>query len=140
LLEDDFNGVTIGNILLEPTRIYLKDIVRVAKDFSIVGINNTGYGLKNLNRINQNVEFRINKPIEPQPIFKLMQKESGFNDEKMYTTFNMGMGFFIIAKKQDVEDILQITKDGEVVGEVRKSNKTKTVLEKESKKIVFEGY
>ena len=139
LLDDDFNGVSIGNILLEPTRIYLKDVVKVAKDFSVVGINNTGYGLKNFNRINQKVEFRI-KAIEPQPIFKLMQKESGFSDEKMYTTFNMGMGFFIIAKKQDVEDILQVVKDGEIVGEVRKSNKTKTVLEKESKRTILEGY
>ena len=69
-----------------------------------------------------------------------MQKESGFSDEKMYTTFNMGMGFFIIAKKQDAEDVLQTVKDGEIVGEVKKSNKTKTVLEKEDKKIVFKGY
>ncbi len=140
LLDDDFYGVSIGNILLEPTRIYLKEMVKVAKKFPIVCINNTGYGLKNFNRINQKVEFRINKPIEPQPIFKLMQKESGFSDEKMYTTFNMGMGFFIIAKKQDAEDVLQTVKDGEIVGEVKKSNKTKTVLEKEDKKIVFKGY
>lgn len=151
LLDNDFNGVTIGSILLEPTRIYLRDIARVAKDFPIVCINNTGYGLKNFNRINQKVEFRVNNPVEPQPIFKLMQKESGFSDERMYTTFNMGMGFFIIAKKHDVENILQIAKDGEVVGEVRKSNKTKTVLEKDAqtkfgtnsvgnKKIVLDGY
>lgn len=140
LLDDDFNGETIGNLLLEPTRIYLKDMVNVAKDFSVVGINNTGYGLKNFNRINQNVEFNINNPVEPQPIFKLMQKESGFSDEKMYTTFNMGMGFFIIAKKDNAEDILKKVNDGEIVGEVKKSNKTKTVLEKEGKKIVFKGY
>lgn len=139
-LDDNFDGSTIGKILLEPTKIYLKDMVRVAKDFSVVGINNTGYGLKNLNRINQNVEFRINKPLKPQPIFDLMQKESKFSDEQMYKTFNMGMGFFIIAKKQDAEDVLQITKEGKIVGEVRKSDKTRTVLEKDSKKIVFEGY
>jgi phosphoribosylformylglycinamidine cyclo-ligase len=140
LLDYDFNGVSIGNILLEPTRIYVKDAAKVSQNFPVVGINNTGYGLKNFNRINQNVEFRINNPLEPQPIFRLMQKESGFNDEKMYTTFNMGMGFFIIAKKQDAENVLQLVKDGEIVGEVRKANKTKTVLEKEDKKIILEGY
>jgi phosphoribosylformylglycinamidine cyclo-ligase len=140
LLDDDFNGVTIGNILLEPTRIYLRDMTKVARNFSVVGVNNTGYGLKNFNRIRQNVEFRINNPLEPQPIFKLMQKESRFSDEKMYTSFNMGMGFFIIAKKEDAQDILQIVDDSDIVGEVRKSNKTKTVLEKEGKKTVFVGY
>ncbi|MBL7054496.1 phosphoribosylformylglycinamidine cyclo-ligase [Candidatus Woesearchaeota archaeon] len=140
LLDYDLNGTSIGNLLLKPTRIYLKDIAKITKNFPVVGINNTGYGLKNFNRINQKVEFRINAPLEPQPIFKLMQKESGFNDEKMYTSFNMGMGFFAIAKKQDSEDILQILKDAEIVGEVTKSDKTRTVLEKEGKKIVFEGY
>ncbi len=139
-LDYDFNGATIGNILLEPTRIYIKDMAKVAKNFPVVGINNTGYGLKNFNRISQNVEFRINNPIEPQPIFKLMQKESGFSEERMYTSFNMGMGFFIIAKKQDAENILQKIKHAELVGEVKKSNKTRTVLEKEGKKIVFSGY
>lgn len=138
-LDDNFDGSTIGKILLEPTKIYLKDMVKVAKDFSVVGFNNTGYGLKNLNRINQNVEFRINNPIKPQQIFNLMQKESKFSDEQMYKTFNMGMGFFIIVKKQDAEEILERV-NGQIVGEVKKSDKTKTVLEKEGKKIVFEGY
>lgn len=139
-LDDDFNGSTIGETILKPTRIYLKDMAKAAKDFSVVGINNTGYGLKNLNRINQNVEFRIDNALEPHPIFKLMQQESGFSTEQMYTTFNMGMGFFIITKKHDAEDVLQLVKGGEIVGEVKKSAKTRTVLEKEGKKIIFEGY
>jgi len=69
-----------------------------------------------------------------------MQKESGFSDEQMYKTFNMGMGFFIICRKNDADKILQIAKEGKIVGEVRKSNKTVTVLEKNNKKISFEGY
>ena len=138
-LDDDFDGSTIGEVILEPTKIYIKDVAKIAKDFPVVGVNNTGYGLKNLNRIEQNVEFRIDNAISPHPIFKLMQQESGFSDEKMYTTFNMGMGFFVIAKKQDAEDVLQAA-GGEIVGEVLKANNTKTVLEKKGKKIVFEGY
>jgi len=139
-LDDDFEGSTIGDTILEPTKIYMEDIAQVAKDFSVVGVNNTGYGLKNLNRIGQNVEFRIDNAISPYPIFDLMQRESGFSDEKMYTTFNMGMGFFVIAKKEDTEDVLQKAEDGKVVGEVLKANKTRTVLEKKGKKLVFEGY
>ena len=139
-LDDKFEGSTIGKLLLDPTKIYIKTMAEISKNFDVVGVNNTGYGLKNLNRIKENVEFRIDNPLKPQQIFNLMQKESGFTDEKMYKTFNMGMGFFVICNKEDIDDILNITKDAEVVGEVMKSNKTITILEKNNKKIVFEWY
>jgi len=139
-LDNKFDSSTIGEILLEPTKIYIQTMAKISKSFDVVGFNNTGYGLKNLNRAKEKVEFRINNPLKPQPIFELMQKESRFSDEQMYSTFNMGMGFFVICDKEDVDDILDIAKDAGVVGEVRKSNKTITVLEKNNKKIVFEGY
>jgi len=138
-LDSKFDGSTIGKRLLEPTRIYLQTMAKISKNHDIIGINNTGYGLRNLNRM-QSFEFRINKPLKPQPIFDLMQKESRFSDKKMYETFNMGMGFFIICKNKDVSKILQISKDGKIIGEVRKSNNTKVVLENKGKKIIFEGY
>jgi len=69
-----------------------------------------------------------------------MQKESKFRDEQMYSTFNMGMGFFVVCDKENAEDIVQIAKDADIVGETRKSSKTVTILEKNNKKIVFEGY
>jgi len=139
-IDDKFDGLTIGKILLEPTRIYIQTMARISKNFDIIGFNNTGYGLKNLNRAREKIEFRINKPLKPQPFFELMQKESGFSDEQMYKTFNMGMGFFVVSDKKKVDDILQIAKDADVVGEVMKSNKTVTVLEKDNKKIIFQGY
>ncbi len=135
-----FDGSTIGKILLEPTKIYIEAMAKISKNFDVAGFNNTGYGLKNLNRSKKKVEFRINNPLKPQPIFELMQKESNFSDEQMYKTFNMGMGFFIVCDKNDADDILQIAKDADIVGEVRKSNKTITILEKGNRKIVFEGY
>ena len=139
-LDDKFDSSTIGKILLEPTKIYIQTMAKISKNFDVVGFNNTGYGLKNLNRSNEKVEFRVNKPIKPQPIFELMQKESKFEDEQMYKTFNMGMGFFVVCNKENADDILDIAKDAGVVGEVRKSNKTITILEKNNEKIVFEGY
>ena len=139
-LDDNFEDSTIGKLLLEPTKIYIKTMAQISKNFDVVGLNNTGYGLKNLNRTNEKAEFWINNPLKPQPIFNLMQKESGFSDESMYKTFNMGMGFFVICDKENADDILDIAKEADVVGEVRNSNKTFTVLEKNNKKIVFEGY
>lgn len=139
-LDSKFDGSTIGKRLLEPTRIYLQTMAKISKDHDVTGINNTGYGLKNFNRVQGNFEFRIDKPLRPQPIFELMQKESKFTDKKMYETFNMGMGFFIACKNNDADRVLQIAKDAKAVGEVRKSSKTKTALKLKDKKIVFEGY
>ena len=139
-LDDKFDSSTIGKVLLEPTKIYIQTMANISRQFDVVGFNNTGYGLKNLNRAKEKVEFRITNPLKPQPIFELMQKESGFTDQQMYGTFNMGMGFFVAAVKEDADDILQIAKDADVVGEVRKSGKTVTVLEKNNRKIVFDGY
>ena len=139
-LDDKFDGSTIGKILLEPTKIYIETMARISKNFDVAAFNNTGYGMKNLNRAKERVEFRINNPLKPQPIFDLIQKESKFTTEQMYSTFNMGMGFFVVCDAKDADDILQIAKDGDIVGEVRKSNKTITVLEKENKTVVFERY
>ncbi len=139
-LGDKFEGSTIGNLLLKPTKIYIEAMAKISKEFDVSGFNNTGYGLKNLNRAKEKVEFRISNPLKPQPIFNLMQKESKFTDDQMYGTFNMGMGFFVVCRKEDADDALQIAKDADAVGEVKKSSKTVTVLEKNNKKIVFEGY
>jgi phosphoribosylformylglycinamidine cyclo-ligase len=143
-VDDKFENTTIGKALLEPTKIYVKAMAAIAKKFKVVGANNTGYGLKNLNRYKGNFEFIINDPIEPQPIFDLVQKETKFTDEQMYRKFNMGMGFFIIAKPEDAEEILSIAEKhkekARVVGEVGKAGSTRTILEKKGKKIVFEGY
>lgn len=139
-IDDPFEGSTVGKTLLAPTRLYVRDMAMVSKDFNVQGCNNTGYGLKNLNRITGKFEFVINDPIKPLPIFDLIQKESRFSDEEMYRKFNMGMGFFMVCEKENAEDILQRVKGSKIVGDVRKAAETKTILEKNGKRIVFEGY
>jgi phosphoribosylformylglycinamidine cyclo-ligase len=137
-LNDKFDGSTIGKLLLEPTKIYVKVVNAIASKFDCIYANNTGYGLKNLNRFDEKVSFEITDPIEPQPIFKLVQEESGFTDEQMYTKFNMGMGFFVITS--DPKEVLLICKEfkqeAKVIGEVKKSDTTQVVL----KDMVFKGY
>ena len=71
-----------------------------------------------------------------------MQKEAKFTDEQMYKKFNMGMGFFLIVDKDDADKALSIAEkfkeEAQIVGEVKKGKDT--VLIKDNKKIVFEGY
>ena len=135
-LDDDFDGSTIGKKLLEPTKLYVESMAKISKEHQVIGINNTGYGLKNLNRLQGKFEFHITDPIEPPPIFRLIQKESKFSDDEMYRKINMGMGFFIIAQAEDAESILQIEKTAKIVGEVRKGKTARTLLGD----ISFEGY
>ena len=103
--------------------------------------------MKNFNRFNAGnakVEFVIEAPLEPQKIFSVLQKESGFSDEEMYQTFNMGMGFYLIVSEKDANDVLDILKnsgeDAKVVGFVRKADRIRTILKRAGKDIVFEGY
>ena len=142
----DYDKRTVGEALLEPTRIYNKAMFNIGSEFNALGVNNTGYGLKNLNRQGQYLDFVVKEPFEPLEIFKAFQKESQFSDERMYETFNMGQGFFIIANKEDVEGILKIAKkqgeEAELIGEIKKgpSKENRVILEKNGKKLAFEGY
>ena len=143
-LDDSFDGSTIGKILLEPTKLYVRVMAAVSKAFDVVGVNNTGYGLKNFNRYTGKHQFVISDPMLPQPIFSLMQDASGFTHKQMYQKFNMGMGFFIVCDKDDADAVLSICEkqahEAKVVGSVKKAKTVSTVLEKNNKKIEFAGY
>ncbi|MGM0509968.1 MAG: phosphoribosylformylglycinamidine cyclo-ligase [Thermoplasmatota archaeon] len=116
---DEIDFGVIGEVMLEPTRIYVKDVMNVLKDHKIKGMANiTGGGLKNIIRINDGYLYEITDPLEPQPIFDFLQKEGGISDEEMYKTFNMGMGFCLIVDPDDAGDISKSV-GGKVVGEVK---------------------
>lgn len=116
--------IKIGEELLKPTRIYVKEILDVLEKFEVKGMAHiTGGGLRNLPRLKRNVEFRINSPLKPQEVFPILQKLGNVKDTEMYQTFNMGMGFSIIADKGDAEGILKLLKgkiEAKIVGEVVK--------------------
>lgn len=140
LLEDEVEGRTLGDWLLEPTRIYVKEMANISSQFSVLGVNNTGYGLKNLNRLPGSFQFVLDAVPKPPPFFSCFQKETGYSDEQMYTTFNMGMGFFVVVREENVDSVLDMVKDAQLIGSVKKSPKKATVLHKDGKKIILEGY
>jgi len=100
---------TIGEVLLTPTRIYVKEIVKLLKEVEVHGLAHiTGGGLRNLPRLNKNIKFVIEDPFEPQPIFTFLQKQGNIDDKEMYQTFNMGMGFAVIVSEKDVDNTFKI--------------------------------
>ncbi len=114
---------SVGDALLEPTAIYVRPVLRAAKEHEIHGMANvTGGGLRNLLRLKPAVEFRITDPMEPQPVFRAIQSLAGIADGEMYQTFNMGMGFAIVAPEAEAKGIIRDLKPFEagVVGQVRR--------------------
>jgi len=123
-----YPGKTIGEILLTPTTIYVKEIVELLKKVEVHGIAHiTGAGLWNLPRLNHKVKYVINNPLEPQPIFKFLQKYGNIDDREMYQTFNMGMGLAIVLSEKDVGKSLKILKkysksEVKIVGKIEKGS------------------
>jgi len=119
---------TIGEVLLTPTNIYVKEIVELLKNVNVHGVSHiTGGGLRNLPRLNKNVKFVIDEPFEPQPIFKFLQKYGNIEDKEMYKTFNMGMGLAIIVSEKNIGKSLNVLKKYstarvKVVGRIEKGS------------------
>ena len=118
----------IGEILLTPTKIYVKEILELIKEINVHGLAHiTGGGLKNFLRLNDKVKYIIDNPFEPQPIFKFLQKKGNIEDKEMYKTFNMGMGFSIIINKNDVDESIKILQkysksEVKIVGKIEKGS------------------
>ncbi|HPQ45559.1 MAG TPA: phosphoribosylformylglycinamidine cyclo-ligase [Syntrophales bacterium] len=101
---------SIGIELLRPTKIYVKPILNLIKNFDIRGIAHiTGGGLtENIPRIlPQGCSVVIEKESwEPLPIFKIIQKMGGVDDSEMLRVFNMGIGMVIIVPEKDSREII----------------------------------
>jgi len=113
------SGRTIGEVLLEPTRIYI-EILDLLERVDMHGLAHiTGSGLLKLHRLTE-YGFNITDPIEPQPIFRFLQDLGCVENDEMYRTFNMGMGFLVVLSEDDSSEALGL-EGGQIVGEVVKS-------------------
>ncbi|MDZ7760721.1 MAG: phosphoribosylformylglycinamidine cyclo-ligase [Desulfovermiculus sp.] len=100
----------VGRVLLEPTRIYVKTILNVLRDFEIKGMAHiTGGGLyDNLPRVlprgvKTTIDFSSwSKP----PVFEWLHDLSGLSWPEMLKTFNCGLGMVIIVEERVAEDVL----------------------------------
>jgi len=125
-LDDKYEslGKTVGMELLTPTYIYVRQVLHMLEKVKPTGmVDVTGGGLKNFVRLKKNMLFDIDRPIEPQPIFKLLQETGKVSDREMYKTFNMGMGYGIVLRQDDVKQALKLLGEGaQVVGQVKEGN------------------
>jgi phosphoribosylformylglycinamidine cyclo-ligase len=100
---------TIGDIMLTPTRIYVKEILELFKKIDVHGLAHiTGSGLWNIPRLKEKVKYIIEDPLEPQSIFMFLQQYGNIDMYEMYQIFNMGMGFTVIVEHEDAEETIKI--------------------------------
>lgn len=109
---------TIGLEMLEPTRIYVKPLLNLFKNFNIKGlVHITGGGFyDNIPRIiPQSCRAVINKGSwDIPPIFSVIQATGNVEEKEMFRVFNMGIGMMIIVSEKECEEVLNRL---EVLGE-----------------------
>jgi phosphoribosylformylglycinamidine cyclo-ligase len=108
---------TVGEVLLEPTRIYT-DLLGPLRDYDAhAAAHVTGGGWTNLTRMGDR-RYEVTDPFEPQPVFEFVQSAGSVADEEMYRTFNMGTGFVAALAPGDAERFVEAVEDARLVGVV----------------------
>ncbi len=133
---DELSGKSLGEALLEPTKIYVKPVLALMKEVSVKGISHiTGGGFyENIPRsIPDGLCAEIKKSdVKVLPLFDLIAKSGNIPERDMFNTFNMGVGMSIVVSKEDADRALEILKaHGEnayVIGKIIKDNEEKIKL------------
>ncbi|MCL2890791.1 MAG: phosphoribosylformylglycinamidine cyclo-ligase [Methanomassiliicoccaceae archaeon] len=124
-MKDDVKGLkgTAGAELLKPTEIYVRQVLSIINDHNVTGmVNITGGGLRNLLRMKKGLRYVISDPVKPQAVFGCMQELGNIDTREMYQTFNMGMGYTIVASPEEAEAIASENKNADIVGYAEKGN------------------
>lgn len=111
-INEKFLDKTIGDYILEPTKIYVKPVLEVLKEINVLGISHiTGGGFyENIPRVlndNQGVYIDSNS-FEILPIFKYLMEKGNVDYLEMFNVFNMGIGMILIVDKKDSEKTINI--------------------------------
>lgn len=99
---------TVGEELLIPTKIYVRPVMEILKKkIAVHGLANiTGGAFTKLPRLNARVRYELDGLPAPTGIFKQIQVDGGIDSKEMYRTFNMGVGFCVVAPKASVDGII----------------------------------
>ncbi len=119
-------GVSVGETLLTPTRIYVKPVLALMEAVNVKGVSHiTGGGFyENIPRsIPEGLGARIEKKAVRTPaIFDLIQKTGNIPERDMFNTFNMGVGMTVTVAADDADRAVEVLRaNGEeayILGEV----------------------
>lgn len=127
---EELDGKTLGEVLLTPTKIYVKPMLALFKEMAPHAVMHiTGGGFyENIPRaLPEGMSAKIYKDeLEIPGIFKLLMKEGNIPERDMFNTYNMGTGMTVVVPKEDaaraVEIIEAAGEHAKVIGEIVKSS------------------
>ena len=123
-LHDERLGRPLGEVLLEPTTIYVKPVLDlIASDAEVRGLAHiTSGGLHNLLRLEAEVGYEVDSPLPAPPIFGLIRELGAVDDAEMREVFNMGCGFCAVVAHGDEAAALDVLRghhpEAAVIGRV----------------------
>jgi len=108
--------ITLGEVLLNPTRIYVEPLIDLIKECRNGGgpcklsdlkamAHITGGGLSNLLRLHDKLGWHIDEPLSVLPEFEWLAENGSINEKEMHRTFNMGMGMAIAVSKNVAKEV-----------------------------------
>ncbi len=126
----ELGGQSIGEVLLTPTKIYVKPLLALMDAVEVKAVSHiTGGGFyENIpSSLPKGFGVKINKAsVRVLPIFNLIQKAANIPERDMFNTFNMGVGMSIAVAAADADKALEVLKsngeDAYIIGEVVKSD------------------
>ncbi|THB64235.1 MAG: phosphoribosylformylglycinamidine cyclo-ligase [Gammaproteobacteria bacterium] len=134
-LNEKIGDKTIAELVMAPTKIYTKTILRLIKETNIHGLAHiTGGGLtENIPRVlPENTKAAIHTDSWEMPeIFKWLMEKGNINEEEMFRTFNCGVGMVIILPSEQAEFALDLLRGGGenawIIGEINSCKTEKQV-------------
>jgi phosphoribosylformylglycinamidine cyclo-ligase len=109
-LDEEVEGGTVGDLLLEPTVIYVKAVGELLDSgVDVRGLAHiTGDGFLNLLRLEAHAGYQIDSPLPVPEVFRLIAERGGVEDAELYEVFNMGCGFCVVVPREDVDEALEL--------------------------------
>jgi phosphoribosylformylglycinamidine cyclo-ligase len=106
-------GRPLGDVLLEPTEIYVKPVLELLRsEVEVRGLAHiTSGGLGNLLRLAADVGYEIDDPVPVPPIFELIRERGAVDDAEMRDVFNMGCGFCCVVPAEHTDAALDLLRD-----------------------------
>ncbi len=124
---DKVDGKYVYELLLEPTRIYVQEIEKLRGKIKIKGMAHiTGGGIKgNLIRIlPEGKRAVVEKKLIPKNyVFDWIRKLGDIEEDEMYRTFNMGLGFVLVVEEKEVHRVKELVESAFVCGYIEEGKR-----------------
>ena len=131
----DYINKSIGAELLTPTAMYSNVILKLVEKFGtrIHGLAHiTGGAFTKLKRLNERVDYVLDNLPVINGIFKQIMVDGNISEKEMYRTFNMGIGFCIIASRESADEIIETISiermKASIIGNIRRNGKGNSII------------